>query len=148
MKSFICGLAVVCVMGLAGSPAAAQITVMERSSGERTAVSESPHTVVDKMMVRAVGTKDASGTIRWALLLYGTGGEADVQLTLDNEPVEPLRITTDPEAPGGRTRIYLDEEDFYRLANRSAPTVRVREVAFKLPEGVQKDMRAIYERIL
>lgn len=148
MKSFIWSIALVLAIGIVGSTAAAQITVMERSSGERTAISESPHTVVDKMMVRAVATQTQTDTIRWALVLYGTDGEADAEVTLDDEPIKPLRITTDAEAPGGRTRIFLDENDFYRLANRSAPTVRVGEASFELPEAVQQDMRAIHERIL
>jgi hypothetical protein len=148
MKRLISTLAVMLVLALVHT-AAAQVSVMESSDGKRTVISEFPHSVVNKMMVRALGQVDAEDNVQWALLLSGTGGTENVQITLDGETVEPTRITTNPDAPGGRTHIYLEQEDFLRLAARTAsPEVTVDGTTFTLPDAVRSDMRTIHSRTL
>ncbi len=148
MKRLLSICAVMLMFALVHS-AAAQVSVLESTDGKRTVISEFPHSVVNKMMIRALGQVDAEDTVQWALLLSGTGGTDDVEITLDDEPVEPVRISTDPDAPGGRTHVYLRQEDFLRLANRSAtPMVRVGVTTFDLPDAVRSDMRLVHQRTL
>lgn len=147
MRYLICGVAVFLFFGF-GDIAAAQVTVLEGGSGKRTILSKSPHAVGNKMMVRAVSTTDTAGNIRWALLLYGTDGEDDVTVTMDRDTVETVRIVTNTEAPGGRTRVFIGQKDFYRLGQTSKAKVRVGDITFTLPEPVRKDVRAIYRKTL
>lgn len=131
---------------MAVQSAAAQVVIQETRTGERTAMSESPHRVAEDMMVRAVAMSDEQG-LTWALIFYGTDGAGQVHITANKETVEPTQVTTDPEAPGGRTRVFFTESTFYQIGHATTVQIKIGDTTFNLPDEARKDIQLVHEKV-
>lgn len=137
----------VVLLALAGAqPAAAQVIVAEDAqTGERIVMSEALRPAEHKIMVRAVGRVGSSRT-EWALTFRSTEASGDVQVTAGEEPIEPLRIATDEEAPGGMTTLFFSGEAFYELARAPRVEITIGDKTLTLPDQIREDMREIMNR--
>ena len=131
---------------LAGTrPATAQIIVTENAKGERILMSETLRRAEHKIMVRAINRVGDART-EWALTFRSTDASSDIQITADSVAIEPLRVATDEEVPGGMTTVFLSGEDFYNIANASTVEVTIGERVLTLPAQIQDDMQRILNR--
>ena len=140
------GLTALLLIAVTATPATAQIMqVGDSDAGKVTYLSETPF-IEDGLMMRANGIE--TDTLGWAITVQGTEASADVQIAADGEAVAPLRLSTDTEAPGGRTTIFLEGGAFRRIANAEAVELTVGGKTVTLPENLQRDMRLILKNLI
>ena len=142
MSLFLVGL-----LGLfAARPASGQIIVTKNSTtGETIYMSETLRRAEHKVMIRAIG-RMGDERREWALTFRSTDARSDVTATVDGTPVEPQRVSTDGETPGGMTTLFLSGEAFYNIAQASTARLQIGDRSFTLPKQVQDDMQRILNR--
>ena len=127
----------------AAQPVSAQIIVTKNSSNdERIYMSETLRRAEHKIMIRAIGrVRDDSA--EWALTFRSTDASDDVSISVEGNPVEPQRVSTDAEVPGGMTTLFFAGETFYDIANASFVSLTIGGKDLTLPDQVLDDMRRI-----
>ena len=65
---------------------------------------------------------------------------------MEGTPVEPQRVSTDADVPGGMTTVFLAGEAFYEIANASSVALTIGGKDLTLPDQVLDDMRRILNR--
>jgi hypothetical protein len=142
IRYLLWGLAGLLVLA-AVQPASGQIIVTKNSNNdERIYMSETLRRAEHKIMIRAIGrVRDDSA--EWALTFRSTDASDDVSITVEGNPVEPQRVSTDEEVPGGMTTLFFEGETFYDIANASSVALTIGGKDLTLPDQVLDDMRRI-----
>ena len=141
-------LLLVGLLSLAVVPSASGQIIVTKSAvtGETVYMSETLRRAEHKIMIRAIG-RMGDDRREWALTFRSTDASDDVELIVEGNAVEPERVATDEETPGGMTTLFLSGETFYNIANASSPVrLTIGDKTFTLPSQVQDDMRRILNR--
>jgi len=140
-------LLLVGLLGLvAVRPASGQIIVTKNANtGETIYMSETLRRAEHKIMIRAIG-RIGDERREWALTFRSTDAQSAVTVTADGTPIEPQRVSTDSETPGGMTTIFLSGEAFYNIAQASEVGLQIGDRAFTLPNQVKDNMQRILNR--
>lgn len=133
------------VLLMGASPAAAQIIEAESADGERVLMSELLRRAEHKIMIRAV-SRTGDARTEWALTFRSTDAQREVHITADGEAIEPLRVATDTEAPGGMTTVFLSGEAFHEIAHASEVAITIGDKSLTLPVEIHDDMQRILRR--
>jgi len=145
IRYLLWGLAGLLVLS-AVQPASAQIIVTKNSNNdERIYMSETLRRAEHKIMIRAIG-RIRDDSAEWALTFRSTDASDDVSIAVEGTPVEPQRVSTDADVPGGMTTVFLAGETFYDIANASSVSLTIGGKDFTLPDQVLDDMRRILNR--
>jgi hypothetical protein len=140
-----------CCAALFTPTAAAQYsnldTVEGLSAGEQTTLMISPHSLTEDVSARALGVKAPNAT-RFALTLIGITPADSIGLTLGGEPLPIEEISRPAEGEVGPTRIYLSQQTFLTLADRSGARLHVGDTSTRLPDQMRKEMQKIFETVV
>lgn len=124
--------------------ASAQIIVTKNSStGEQILMSETLRRAEHKIMIRAIG-RVGDTRREWALTFRSTDASDAVEITVEGEAVEPQRVSTDDEVPGGMTTLFFSGETFYNIAHAAGDvTLTIGDKTLTLPNQIKDDMQRI-----
>jgi hypothetical protein len=132
---------------LSASPATAQrvVDVSGPGQGETTYLMQSPRTLADNVMVRALGVRDPDGGARYALMIRNVGEDEAVTLMANNTPVEVERTDVTTQTP--RTlSVYVSGANFLAMAEAGSATVTIGGNRYPLPKEVKASLSEIYDR--
>jgi hypothetical protein len=122
-------------------------TVEGPGTGEKTTLTITPHTLTEEVSARALGVKSPSGT-RWALTLIGISPADSIELILEGEALPIKDISRPEEGEVGPTRVYLSQQTFLTVADRSDVRLRIGDATTQLPDQMRTEMRQIFEKVV
>ena len=122
-------------------------TVEGPGTGEETTLTVTPHTLTEEVSARAI-VVESPGGIRWALTLIGVTPADSIGLSLGGEtlPIEDLGRPEEGEV--GPTRVYLSQQTFLTVADRSDVRLRIGDATTQLPDQMRTEMRQIFEKVV
>lgn len=144
-------LAVAALLLVVGGPgpAAAQVANIETVSGpgpaEQTTLSQIPRRVTDEVSIRAVGVSAPDST-RWAFSVIGGDEVETFAFRAAGQTMEPTRVDR-PEGLGPIS-VYVTKEDFLTLSRTDGAAVLIDGTPTELPDGLQADMKAVFEEVV
>lgn len=140
-----------CCVAFFGPTAAAQYsnldTVEGPSAGEETTLMISPYSLTEDVSARALGVKSLNDT-RFVLTLIGVTRADSIRLTLGGEALPIEEISRPEEDEVGPTQVYLSQQTFLTLADRSGVRLHVGDTTTRLPDQMRKEMRKIFETVV
>jgi hypothetical protein len=139
------------LLGLLARPAAAQTsnldTVEGPGAGEHTTLMVSPRSLTDDVSARALGVRSPDD-VRFALTLIGIARSDSIRLTLNGKTLPVGDISRPAEGEVGPTQVYLSQETFLTLADRSGARLHIGDQAARLPDQMRTEMRKIFEEVV
>lgn len=136
---------------LFAAPVAAQSpnldTVEGPSTGEKTTLTITPHSLTDDVSARALGVKGPNGN-RFAITLIGITRTDSVGLTLGDKPLPIEDISRPDEDEVGPTRVYLSQETFLTIADTPEVRLHIGDATAKIPDQMRKEMRTIFDTVV
>jgi len=122
-------------------------TIEGPSAGEETTLMVSPHSLTEDVSARALGVKSPNGT-RFVLTLIGVTRTDSIRLTLRGEALPVEEISRPAEDEVGPTQVYLSQQTFLTLADRSGARLHIGDAKTRLSDQMRKEMRKIFETVV
>jgi hypothetical protein len=122
-------------------------TIEGPNAGEETTLMISPHSLTEDVSARALGVKGPNDT-RFVLTLIGVTRANSIGLTLGGEALPIEEISRPAEDEVGPTQVYLSQQTFLTLADRSGARLHIGDTKTRLPEQMRKEMQKIFETVV
>ena len=122
-------------------------TVEGPGAGEQTTLTVTPHTLTEEVSARALGVKSPNGT-RWAITLIGISSADSIELILEEEALPIEDISRPEEGEVGPTRVYVSQQTFLTVADRSDVRLRIGDATTRLPDQMRTEMQQIFEKVV